>query len=118
MQTFKKISRNDESGYSPFEMFGSVAGSAKYLRSDGDDRRFAGFFRTDIPLKEGNEWYLDLEEVLYVTEGELTIKFLPKGDTLVVGVGEMAFIPAGSRISLTITKLPFSEAFTLVAPVG
>jgi ethanolamine utilization protein EutQ (cupin superfamily) len=115
MSGFVKITAED-SGYAPFSMFGSAGGQARYLINDNDGKKYVGLFKADSPLPEDNEWLLDVDEYLTVTEGEITIEFLPQGETVVLGAGELGFIPAGSRIHLTLSKLPYAETFVMIAP--
>lgn len=115
MTVFNKIGTKD-GGYAPFSMFGSAGGSAKYLVNDTVNRKYVGLFRASEPLPESNKWLLDLDEYLTVIDGEITIDFLPEGPQVVVGAGEMAFLPAGSHIHLTLSKLPYSESFVMQVP--
>lgn len=115
MNAFKKIGTKED-GYAPFSMFGSAGGTAKYLLNDTVKKKYVGLFRASEPLPASNEWLLDVDEFLTVIDGEITIDFLPEGKTVVVGAGEMAFLPAGSRIHLTLSKLPYSESFVMLAP--
>jgi uncharacterized protein YaiE (UPF0345 family) len=112
---FQKIAKGD-SGFETFQMFGSEAGAAKYLVRDDVNRNYVGVFRTDKQFAADNEWALDLDEYLTVTQGAIKIEFLGTGEIHVVRAGEIAYLPAGSRLRLTAVELPYAETFVMRAP--
>ena len=115
MNAFVKLTCADD-GYSTFSMFGSSGGTAKFLINDTNKKKYVGLFQSNEPLPEDNEWFLDVDEYLTVTEGEITIEFVPSGEVVTIGAGELGFIPSGSRIRLTLSKLPYAETFVMIAP--
>jgi ethanolamine utilization protein EutQ (cupin superfamily) len=103
----------NKSGYEAFTMFGAE-GSVRWLVNDEDSDRYVGFYRNEQPLPTDNDYHLTLDEYLFVIEGGISIKFLPDGERLDLGPGDMAFLPGDSHINLTLTKLPYEESFVMI----
>jgi mannose-6-phosphate isomerase-like protein (cupin superfamily) len=116
-----KANHNEDADYEPFTLFeaGSGEGEAKWLISDDEREHYFGVYRiTEPPPAGSGDYELSLDDHLVVLEGELVIDFLPDGERLTLGVGDVAFIPGGSKIRLEFTKLPFKEACVLSRPAG
>jgi mannose-6-phosphate isomerase-like protein (cupin superfamily) len=93
-----------------------TTGEVKYVVRDDKLQRYFLYFRSDKPLAKDNWYDMTLDEYLYVIEGAVRITFLPKGPELNIEAGGSAFLPSGTRVNVTLTKLPYQEVATMVKP--
>lgn len=114
-----KANHVEEDGYGPFTLFeaGEGEGEAKWVLADHDRERYFGVYRITEPLAPGSdEYHLTLDDYLVVLEGKLAITWLETGEEAFFEVGDMAFLPAGSRIRVAFPELPFKESTVLSRP--
>lgn len=111
-----KVSIHEDAGFVRFKMFGYEAGEAKFLVNDDKLGMYVGVFRSNQPFPADNKWELNVNEYLTVVEGAIKVDFLNNGRTITIQAGEMAYLPAGSVLRLTLLKLPYAESFVMMVP--
>lgn len=98
--------------WEPLHIDGARTGDIEWLIAPGDGQTLGAAVWRVLPGDAPESWDVEFhsDELMHVLEGRLEIDVVG-GDTVVVGPGDVAVFPAGTKSTWRLLETPFKKVF-------